>query len=45
MSVTVDKFGHVLNEWQEENTMPWGKLRYHSTWRNIAKYIEAHCVF
>ena len=40
MSVTEDEFGQVLDGWQEENTMPWGKLRYHSTWRNIAKHIE-----
>lgn len=40
MSDTVDEFGQVLHEWQAENTMPWGKLRYHSTWRNIAKHIE-----
>jgi len=40
MSVTVDEFGQVLHKWQEENTMPWGRLRYHSTWRNIAKHVE-----
>ena len=38
MSVNVDEFGNVLYKWQEENTMPWGKLRYHSTWKNIAKH-------
>jgi S-adenosylmethionine-dependent methyltransferase len=40
MSVDVDEFGHILNKWQDENNMPWGKLRYHSTWRNIARHIE-----
>jgi S-adenosylmethionine-dependent methyltransferase len=40
MSVDVEEFGHVLHRWQKENTMPWGKLRYHSAWKNIAKHIE-----
>ena len=40
MSVTVDEFGQVLPKWKEENTMPWGRLRYHSAWRNIAKHVE-----
>ena len=40
MPVNVDEFGRLLNEWQEENTMPWGKLRYHSSWRNVAKHID-----
>jgi S-adenosylmethionine-dependent methyltransferase len=40
MSVDVEEFGQVLSTWQKENTMPWGRLRYHSTWRNIAKHIE-----
>jgi S-adenosylmethionine-dependent methyltransferase len=40
MSDTVDEFGQMLPEWQAENSMPWGQLRYHSTWRNIAKHIE-----
>jgi len=40
MAVSVDEFGHVLHKWQEENTKPWGKLRYHSTWRNIAQHME-----
>lgn len=40
MSVAKDEFGQVLHKWQEENTMPWGRLRYHSSWRNIAKHIE-----
>lgn len=40
MSATVDEFGQVLHKWQEENAMPWGRLRYYSTWRNIAKHVE-----
>jgi ubiquinone/menaquinone biosynthesis C-methylase UbiE len=40
VSTTVDEFGKALHKWQEENTMPWGRLRYHSTWRNIAKHAE-----
>ena len=40
MSVNVDEFGQVLHKWQEENTMPWGRLRYHSARRNIAKRVE-----
>lgn len=40
MSIAVDEFGQVLHKWQEQNTMPWGRLRYHSTWRNIAKHVE-----
>jgi S-adenosylmethionine-dependent methyltransferase len=40
MSVNVDEFGQVLQKWQEENMMPWGRLRYHSTWKNIAKHIK-----
>jgi len=40
MPVPIDEFGQELHQWQEENTMPWGRLRYHSTWRNIAKHIE-----
>lgn len=40
MSENVDTFGLVLPKWQEENTLPWGRLRYHSSWRNIAKHIE-----
>ena len=40
MSVTIDEFGQVLHKWQEENTMPWGRLRYHSSRRNIAKHVE-----
>jgi S-adenosylmethionine-dependent methyltransferase len=34
-----DPFSHVLDRWQHENTLPWGRLRYHSTWRNIARHI------
>jgi len=40
MSIAKDEFGQVLHKWQEENTMPWGRLRYYSSWRNIAKHIE-----
>ena len=40
MSANADEFGQVLHKWQEENAMPWGRLRYHSTWRNIAKHVE-----
>ena len=40
MSATADEFGQVLHKWQEENRMPWGRLRYHSTWKNIAKHVE-----
>jgi S-adenosylmethionine-dependent methyltransferase len=40
MLVTADEFGQALHKWQEENTMPWGRLRYHSTWKNIAKHID-----
>lgn len=42
MTVTAEEFGQVLHKWQEENTMPWGQLRYHSTWRNIAKHVKDH---
>ena len=42
MSVNVDEFGQVLHKWQEENMMPWGRLRYHSTWKNIANHVEDH---
>ncbi len=40
MSIAVDEFGLVLHKWKEENAMPWGRLRYHSTWRNIANHTE-----
>jgi S-adenosylmethionine-dependent methyltransferase len=40
MSANADEFGQVLHKWQEENAVPWGRLRYHSTWRNIAKHVE-----
>jgi len=40
MSISNDEFKQVLRKWQVENTMPWGKLRYHSAWRNIEKHIE-----
>jgi S-adenosylmethionine-dependent methyltransferase len=40
MSATADEFGQVLHKWQKENAMPWGRLRYHSAWRNIAKHVE-----
>jgi S-adenosylmethionine-dependent methyltransferase len=40
MLATVDEFGQVLRKWQEENKMPWGRLRYHSSWRNIAKHVK-----
>lgn len=40
MPVNEDEFRQVLHKWQEENTMPWGRMRYHSTWRNIAKHVE-----
>jgi len=42
MSVNMEEFSQVLDKWQDENTMPWGKLRYHSTWKNIAKHIDGH---
>jgi S-adenosylmethionine-dependent methyltransferase len=42
MSFDVDEFGQVLQKWQEENTMPWGRLRYHSAWKNIAKHAKNH---
>lgn len=38
MSTTADEFGQVLHKWKNENNMPWGRLRYHSAWRNIAKH-------
>jgi S-adenosylmethionine-dependent methyltransferase len=41
MTTVADEFGHVLHKWKDENTMPWGKLRYHSVWRNIARHTEA----
>ena len=40
MAVSGDEFGQMLPEWQKENTMPWGRLRYHTTWRNIARHVE-----
>jgi S-adenosylmethionine-dependent methyltransferase len=40
MTDSVSDFEQVLHKWQDENTKPWGKLRYHSAWRNIAKHIE-----
>ena len=40
MSATADEFGQVLHKWQEENTMPWGRLRYHSACRNIARHVK-----
>ncbi len=38
MSGSVDEFGKVVHKWQDENAMPWGRLRRHSAWRNIAKH-------
>lgn len=40
MSIAEDEFGQVFSQWQEENTTPWGRLRYHSAWRNITKHLE-----
>ncbi len=40
MSHAADEFGQVLSKWKEENTMPWGRLRYHSAWKNIARHTE-----
>lgn len=39
MLISVDQFGDRLPEWQDENKMPWGRLRYHLAWRNIARHI------
>src|SRR5512138_1121739 len=40
MSIAADEFGQVLPAWKNENGMPWGRLRYHSAWRNIARHAE-----
>ena len=38
MPANDNEFSKVLQKWQEENKLPWGKLRYHSAWRNIARH-------
>lgn len=39
MPSTTDEFGQNLENWKDENAMPWGRLRYHSAWRNIARHV------
>jgi S-adenosylmethionine-dependent methyltransferase len=38
MSNTSDEFGEVLELWKVENKLPWGKLRYYSSRRNISRH-------
>ena len=39
MPISIDQFGDMLPQWQEENKTPWGRLRYHLTWKNIARHV------
>lgn len=41
MPSTTNEFGPVLDLWKDENQKPWGRLRYHSAWRNIARHLRA----
>jgi len=38
MPDAADQFGQVLQKWKDENAMPWGRLRYRTAWRNIARH-------
>ena len=38
MTTETDEFGQWLDNWKKENTMPWGRLRYDTAWRNIAQH-------
>jgi S-adenosylmethionine-dependent methyltransferase len=40
MSIAADEFGQVLHKWKNENTMPWGRLRYSTSRMNIARHTE-----
>jgi S-adenosylmethionine-dependent methyltransferase len=40
MTTVADDFAHVLPNWKDENAMPWGQLRYHSVWKNLARHTE-----
>lgn len=40
MSITDEEFNQILQNWKIDNTMPWGKLRYAHSRRNIARHIE-----
>lgn len=40
MSTAADEFGQVLQMWKNENTMPWGRMRYATSRMNIARYTE-----
>jgi S-adenosylmethionine-dependent methyltransferase len=38
MSNTPNEFGKVLELWKEENKMPWGRLRYDTSRKNISRH-------
>jgi len=40
MPVAAYESNQVLHKWQKDNAMPWGRLRYRSAWRNIAKHVH-----
>lgn len=40
MTTTADEFGQVLQMWKDENTMPWGRLRYDTSRMNIARHTD-----
>ena len=40
MPTTADEFGQVLQMWKDENTMPWGQLRYDTSRMNITRHTD-----
>ncbi len=38
MPVEADEFGRVLQLWKDENSKPWGRLRYETSRLNIARH-------
>lgn len=40
MPTAADEFGQVLQMWKDENTMPWGRLRYDTSRMNIARHTD-----
>lgn len=40
MPTTADEFGQVLQLWKDENSMPWGRLRYDTSRMNIARHTD-----